>query len=125
MIIESPTDEAVYRWINLAAGDGLMHFGVPMTATWINGHIVFDAAPTWPDGCRLSVEPAAQEATLGIREEDWPTDAEGRAAWLAWYDSLEPLEMTAQEERDLQAWRQKVKEYTLANMSEHVEGLFK
>jgi hypothetical protein len=41
----------------------------------------------------------------------------------AWYDSLEPLEFTSDERTDLAAWRQKVKEYTIANMHKGIEGL--
>ena len=43
------------------------------------------------------------------------------ADWLAWYDSLEPLIMTTEEEAELADWRRKVKEYTIARMQEGFE----
>ncbi len=94
-------------------------------ATWKNGQIVLDGPVDWPEGCRLIVEPdPAHSELMGIREEDWPNSPEAIADWLAWYDSLEPLIFTPEEEADIAAWRQKIKEYTIANMDRGIEGLW-
>jgi hypothetical protein len=61
--------------------------------------------------------------SVGAREEDWSNSPEAVADWLAWYDSLEPLEFTPAEQADLAEWRQEVKEYTIANMHRGIEGL--
>jgi hypothetical protein len=61
--------------------------------------------------------------SIGVSDEDWSNSPEAVADWLAWYDSLEPLEFTSEERTDLAAWRQKVKEYTIANMHKGIEGL--
>lgn len=89
-------------------------------ATWTDGKIVPDGPVDWPEGCRLLIEPDSAEApeSIGIREEDWSNSPEAIADWLAWYNSLEPLIFTPEEEADLAAWRQKVKEYTIAKMQE-------
>src|SRR5262245_54922457 len=93
-------------------------------ATWKNGQIVPDGPVDWPEGCRLVIEPdLAASEPIGMREEDWSTSPEAIADWLAWYDSLEPLIVTPQEEADFAAWRRKVKEYTIAHMHEGIEGL--
>jgi hypothetical protein len=63
-----------------------------------NGQIIADQPIEWPDGFRVIIEPAAAEETLGIREEDWPTDPEGISRLLTLMDQMEPLEMTAEEE---------------------------
>ncbi len=89
-----------------------------------NGQIVSDQPVELPEGCRVTIKPAVKEESLGIREEDWPTTPEALAEWLAWFDSLEPVELTLEEEADLKAWRQRVKEYTIANMDKGIEGLF-
>jgi len=89
-----------------------------------NGQIISDQPVEWPEGCRVTIKPAVKEESLGIREEDWPTTPEALAEWLAWFDSLEPVELTLAEEADLKAWRQRVKEYTIANMDKDIEGLF-
>ena len=93
-------------------------------ATWKNGRIVPDVPIDWPEGYRLTIEPEiARSGSIGEREEDWSNSPEAIADWLAWYDSLEPLEFTDDERTDLAAWRQKVKEYTIANMHTGIEGL--
>src|SRR5271170_4297649 len=58
---------------------------------------------------------------VGMSEEDWRSDPEAIAQWLKWYDSLEPLEYTAQEEADLADWRRKVKEYDIAKSQQRIE----
>lgn len=94
-------------------------------ATWKNGQVVLDGPVQWPEGYRLLVEPdVAQDVQIGVREEDWSNTPEAITAWLKWYDSLEPLLFTPEEEAEMAAWRRKVKEYTIANMHKHVEGLF-
>jgi hypothetical protein len=37
-------------------------------------------------------------------------------------EQIEPFEMTPEEEADWLAWRQKIKEYELANFSKRIEG---
>jgi predicted DNA-binding antitoxin AbrB/MazE fold protein len=94
-------------------------------ATWINGRIVPDDPVDLPEGCRLRVEvepELAESGMIGISEEDWPRSPEAIAEWLDWYDSLEPLVFTPEEEADLMQWRQKVKEYTIANMHKGIES---
>ena len=56
----------------------------------------------------------AAQPSVGMREEDWPTTPEGIAALLARMDKAEPLEVAAEEEADLAAWRKKQKEYEMS-----------
>ncbi len=93
-------------------------------ASWKNGQIVPDGPVDWPEGCRLVVEPDPARAELiGVREEDCDNSPEGIADWLAWYDSLEPLEFTPHERADIAAWRQRVEEYTVADRDQGVQDL--
>jgi hypothetical protein len=94
-------------------------------ATFTNGQIVPAEPVDWPEGTVLVVEPVANEEIFGLREEDWRTDPEAVADWLRWYESLEPLEFTPEEETEISAWRQKTKEFTVANMDNSIEGLFR
>ncbi len=94
-------------------------------ATWINGRIVPDNPVDLPEGCRLRVEPElAESEAIGISEEEWPRSPEAIAAWLDWYDSLELLIFTPEEEADIARGRQKVKDYTIANMHKGIEDLW-
>ncbi len=95
-------------------------------ATWRNGQIVPDVPVDWPQGYRLRIEPdVVQAEPEEMREEDWSNSPVAIADRLSWYDSLEPLIFTPEEESDLSAWRRQVKEYTIANMNKSIEGLFK
>lgn len=90
-----------------------------------NGQIITDQPITWPDGCRVIIEPA--DETLGIREEDWPTDPEGIARLVALMDQIEPLEMTAEEVAAWEADRKANKEWQKAHFekrSRQIEELF-
>ncbi len=95
--------------------------------TWKNGQIVPDQPVAWPEGCRLVIEPVEDEETVGIREEDWPDSPEAIAEWLRWYDSLEPILMTPEEEANWQAARQEQREFeksTFEERAKRIEGLF-
>ncbi len=95
-------------------------------ATWRNGQIVPDTPVDWPEGYRLRIEPDAVEAESDeIREDDWSNSPEAITDWLSWYDSLEPLIFTPEEEAELAAWHRQVNEYTIVNMNKGVEALVK
>ena len=55
---------------------------------------------------------------------DKATDPDGLARLLARMDRVEPFDMTPAEEADIEAWRQQVREYTLANQDSATEGIF-
>jgi hypothetical protein len=68
-----------------------------------NGQIVLDAPAALPEGTRVEVLPVeGARPTLGMREEDWPTTAEGIAALLARMDQLEPGWLSPEDDA---AWR--------------------
>jgi hypothetical protein len=92
-------------------------------ATWRNGQIIPDVPVDWPEGCRLIVE-RASAGDGDAAQEDWHNTPEAIAEWLTWYDSLEPLVFTPEEEADIAAWRQKIKEHTTATMHRSIDGLF-
>jgi hypothetical protein len=91
---------------------------------WKNGQILLKGPADWPEGTQLLVEPICQEEAIGIREEDWPETPEARAEWRRWYDSLEPLEFTKEEQGRIASWRREIKEYTIANMHKGIEDVF-
>ena len=81
--------------------------GSTLTGTWKDGRIILDAAADWPDGCRVTVEPiCGQVEALGITEEERPRTPEAITEWLKWLDSIEPVEMTAEEEESWRAARE-------------------
>src|SRR5262249_44529222 len=104
--------------VTLVTG-GLM---AAIKGTLKNGTIILDRPADWPDGSRVRVEPLEEEQSLGVRDEDWPNDPEGIAKLLARMDRVEPFEMTPEEEAELVAWRQKVKEPRWGRPHEAAKG---
>jgi hypothetical protein len=87
-----------------------------------NGHIILDHPTDLPEGSRVLVEPLMEENTNGIREQDWLDTPEAIAAWLRWYDSLEPM-MSPQEEAQWRAFRGARKDREKAAFHEQAEEL--
>ncbi len=99
-----------------------------LTGTWKEGQIILDEQADWPDGCRVTVVPIpGQVETLGITEQQWPRTPEAIAEWLAWFDSIEPIEMTSEEEADWRGAMEAQKAYEIGKLEERakrIEGLF-
>jgi hypothetical protein len=89
-----------------------------------NGQVVLPRPADLPDGTEVTVLTHDPAESLGIADEEWPTDTEGIARLLARMERVEPFDMTAEEEAEVEAWRRKVKEYTLANQDKAALGLF-
>ena len=95
-----------------------------MRGIWIDGRIVLDDRAEWPDGSRVEVALSSPgHESLGMREEDWPTDRRGIEELVARMDESEPLEITPEEERDQAAWRREIANDTMVTMQKDVEGL--
>ena len=87
-----------------------------------NGRIEIDAPSNWPEGSPVRVELGLNgQDKLG---EDVPETPEEIDAWLRWYHSLEPIEMTGEEEAAWKADRKAQAEYDAANADKRVEGVF-
>jgi hypothetical protein len=90
-----------------------------------NGQIIVPAPPDWPEGTEVQVQRVAPApGRIGLDESEWRDDPEAVAEWLRWYNDLEPLEFTPEEESEIAAWRQKRKELELASFPRRGEGLF-
>jgi hypothetical protein len=86
------------------------------------GQVIIPKPIDLPDGTEVVV-------AAGPTEDDgaggWDNSPEGIAAWMIWYDSLEPLIFTPEEEADTEAWLKKMNDYSGANMDKGVEDLFR
>jgi hypothetical protein len=89
-----------------------------------NGQIIPEEPVDWPDGCDVFVSRTSLPELVGAAEDLQADDPESVARWLEWYDSLEPLIFTPQEEAEIAACRQQVKEYTLENTERDIDGVF-
>jgi len=100
--------------------------------TYENGRVVIDSPAGWPDGARVEVSlvgPAPQsgsgqdEPPAGVRKEFldamndpdlfglgdslWPKTPQERGIWLKWFDSREPLGLSPDEQKRMEAfWKE-------------------
>jgi hypothetical protein len=92
-----------------------------------NGRIEVDEPINLPDGTELTIPIPDLASNLGsedIEESDTPEAIE---AWIRWYDSLEPLEISTAEGAAWEVTRQEDKQSELAHWemrSKQIEGHF-
>ena len=92
----------------------------PITGIWQGGHVVLDGVTDWPDGCRVLVEPVSMDETIGLSEDEWRDSPEAVAEWIQWYESLEPLEITPEEQADVVNWQRQICAYENARGNERL-----
>jgi hypothetical protein len=96
------------------------------------GRLELDVPADWPEGTEVEIHPVGQAGKNADRpttpeeevgEEGWSNTPEAIPDWLRWYDSLEPLTLTPEEEADAEAWLRKAGDYATAKMDKDVEDL--
>ena len=80
-------------------------------ATWTNGRIVPEEPVSWPEGCQLEVREAGPAEVEFMTEDEQGNDPESIQRWIEELRALPPLPMTPEQEAEMVAWRQKVKEF--------------
>ncbi len=91
-------------------------------ATVRAGRVDVPVPSEWPDGTEVEIHPLAQAVP---QQGEGPVTPEEIARTLAAMEKLEPLDLTPQEAADLDAWERKVEEYTIANMDQGIEDVFR
>jgi hypothetical protein len=91
-------------------------------AKYENGQVILTEPVDWPEGVDVIVEPMPQ-ATLGIPEDQWPTDLQGIAELLARMDKATHRWLSPEDEAGWEAGLQAQKEYEKARFQEHGEEL--
>ena len=92
-------------------------------ATVRNGRIETNEPINLPEGTELLI--SLPNGNFEEYEDGWDNSPEGIASWLAWYNSLDPLIFTAEEEADTESWLKKMNEYSGANLDKGIEDLFR
>ena len=85
-----------------------------------NGRIETEEPIDLPEGTELLIP-----IPNGESDDDggWDNSPEGIAAWLQWYDSLQPL-IPSETEAEADAWMKQCEQYGLEKSAKKVEDLF-
>ncbi len=86
-----------------------------------DGQVIIAAPLNVPDGTEVFVTTGGLDAEAG--SDDWDDSPEGVAAWLRWYDSLQPLIYTDEEKAAWEAARREQKAWEIAHFDENAERL--
>jgi hypothetical protein len=81
--------------------------------TFIDGKIVPDTPPDWPNGKRVVIEPVAQSAIEMMTEDDQGSDPESIARWLALADAIPLAASSPLDDPGVVAWREKMRQYNV------------
>jgi len=82
-----------------------------MTGTYRGGKVELDSAVDWPDGVRVAVLPPQQR--VGLSEAEWMDTPEQRQRLLERMSTFEPVEFTPEDEAEIAAAREAVKQVTI------------
>ncbi len=94
----------------------------PIKATWQDGQILPREPINWPEGCDLLVEPLPSVARkIGLDESEWRDDAASLADWEAWLPTIEPLELTAEEEASFVRFRDEIRRHNIEAVRRQME----
>src|SRR3954462_4087196 len=92
-------------------------------AIWKDGRIVPNQPVDWPDGTALTVAPIGDAPLAEPEGNLLGDDPESIGRWLAWYDSLEPLVFTPEEEAAWQAARRERRDWEKSRFDERAQQL--
>jgi hypothetical protein len=92
-------------------------------ATVRDGRVVTETPLNLPDGTKVKI--IDLEGTSGDGVDIWENSPEGLKAWHAWFDSLEPVVFTPEEESELAKFREERRAWELAHFDERIDKLKK
>lgn len=86
-----------------------------LNATFIDGNIVPDVPPPWPNGMRLVVDavPLPPAPVRMMTEDEQGDDPESIARWVAAFDAIPAAASSPLDEPAVAAWREALRRYNV------------
>ena len=92
-------------------------------AVWKSGQIVPTQPVDWPEGTALAVEPIEESLVTDPVSDLLGDDSASIAHWLDWFDSLEPLHFTLEEQTAWQRARRERRDWEKSQFDLRAERL--
>ena len=93
----------------------------PMQATFIDGKIVPDVPPDWPNGTRLVIQPALVPPVRMMTDEEQGDDPESIARWLAAFDAIPVAASSPFDDPAVAAWREAMRRHNIESMRKQMQ----
>jgi hypothetical protein len=91
-------------------------------ATWTNGQILPSEPVSWPEGSQLLVEPVHSNGDDVVPGDNiWGDGPESIETWAAAVEKIEPMIWAEGEREEFDAYREKVRQYTLEAVRKRME----
>jgi hypothetical protein len=94
----------------------------PIQATYIDGKIVPDTPPDWPNGLRLVIEATPLPPVRMMTEEEQGDDPESIARWLAAFDALPAATSSPLDDPAVAAWRERMRRFNTEAVRKQMQG---
>ena len=96
---------------------------IAVHAKWKDGRVVVEETVDWPEGCELEVRPMG----FNISDADIveSNDPKAIARWVAEFQAIPPLQMTAAEEEEWQAAQRVQREFELKTFNQRADQIQK
>lgn len=95
----------------------------PIHGTYIDGSIVPDNRPDWPNGKRVVIEPVAQQSIEMMTEDDQGSDPESIAKWLALVDAIPQSSSSPLDDPAVNAWRETMRNFNMEAVRRQLEEM--
>jgi hypothetical protein len=93
-----------------------------LQATFIDGKIVPDAPPNWPNGTRLTIAATPLPPVRMMTEEEQGDDPESIARWIAAFDAIPVAGASPLDDPAVVAWRETMRTYNIEAMRRQMQG---
>ena len=90
-------------------------------ATFIDGKIVPDVPPDWPNGTRLAVDASPLPPVRMMTEEEQGDDPESVARWLAAFDAIPAVASSPLDDPVVVAWRETMRKHNIEAVRKQME----
>jgi hypothetical protein len=93
----------------------------PMQATFIDGKIVPDGPPDWPNGTRLVIQPSPVPPVRMMTDEEQGDDPESIARWLAAFDAIPVAASSPFDDPAVAAWKETMRRHNIESMRKQMQ----